>query len=527
MDRDDSTEPGSSPPRHTQETSVPADLNDPFYRPFSLGIALPNAVEIRADSGLPARGQDYTTEEEEEEYEEEEGYDSMDFEGSESQGFLLSSYLQAERNLCSAYPSLESYVPTRMENDLVHSIDAQFADISEGREAQSSRNTLLSHREIGLGGTPPQITRTAFQKIPNTPTATLDQTGSRAYIGCFSPDGDTFVGAFQDERVIKLYDANNNFKIKMTVPARDLRWTVTDLSLSPSMQFMVYSSISPFVKLVSLSDCTTEGGEEQHELSFADDSLSEGIWSLQWAGNNTDILAGSTDKSVSILDCTSETVVAKVKSHEGHVNAVEYADDTGNIFYSGSDDNFIHIWDRRTIGRGGKPVGSFIGHTEGIVHLSSKGDSRYVISNSKDQTIKCWDARKMASEKDVRHEQQKSDIPSFRWDYRWERYPAEGKLVEHPRDGSISTYRGHSVMTTLCRAYWSPKETTGQRYIYTGSASGDIVMYDVVSCEQVSRLKHHDDIVRDCSWHPFLPLLVSVSFDGTVVSWEPDDVVRT
>jgi WD40 repeat protein len=33
-------------------------------------------------------------------------------------------------------------------------------------------------------------------------------------------------------------------------------------------------------------------------------------------------------------------------------------------------------------------------------------------------------------------------------------------------------------------------------------------------------LRHHRAIVRDASWHPHEPELASVSWDGTVVSWD-------
>jgi WD repeat-containing protein 23 len=36
----------------------------------------------------------------------------------------------------------------------------------------------------------------------------------------------------------------------------------------------------------------------------------------------------------------------------------------------------------------------------------------------------------------------------------------------------------------------------------------------------VAVLHHHREIVRDCSWHPHEPELVSVSWDGTVVQWD-------
>lgn len=39
------------------------------------------------------------------------------------------------------------------------------------------------------------------------------------------------------------------------------------------------------------------------------------------------------------------------------------------------------------------------------------------------------------------------------------------------------TYRGHKVLTTLIRAYFSPLHTTAQRFIYTGSADGAVYIY--------------------------------------------------
>lgn len=42
-------------------------------------------------------------------------------------------------------------------------------------------------------------------------------------------------------------------------------------------------------------------------------------------------------------------------------------------------------------------------------------------------------------------------------------------------DNSVMTYRGgHEVLRTLIRCRFSPEETTGQRYIYSGSSDGDI-----------------------------------------------------
>jgi WD repeat-containing protein 23 len=60
------------------------------------------------------------------------------------------------------------------------------------------------------------------------------------------------------------------------------------------------------------------------------------------------------------------------------------------------------VWDRRVLKRDGKkgsPVGVLVGHVEGLTHIDSRGDGRYLITNGKDQCIKLWDMRKMVDAK--------------------------------------------------------------------------------------------------------------------------------
>ncbi|KAF6993698.1 hypothetical protein CFC21_010556, partial [Triticum aestivum] len=54
---------------------------------------------------------------------------------------------------------------------------------------------------------------------------------------------------------------------------------------------------------------------------------------------------------------------------------------------------------------------------------------------------------------------------------------------------------------------------TGQRYIYTGSSDDSVHIYDV-------KLSWHGSIIRDCTWHPYRPTLVSSSWDGYLARWE-------
>ena len=65
-------------------------------------------------------------------------------------------------------------------------------------------------------------------------------------------------------------------------------------------------------------------------------------------------------------------------------------------------------------------------------------------------------------------------------------------MVPHPHDISVQTFRGHTVLQTLIRAYFSPAHSTGQRFVYTGSADGTVRIYGKLhpSCMRVPMLKH-------------------------------------
>ncbi len=187
------------------------------------------------------------------------------------------------------------------------------------------------------------------------------------------------------------------------------------------------------------------------------------------------------------------------------------------------------MWDRRILGEKGKPAGALVGHQEGLTHISSKGDERYVITNGKDQVLKLWDLRKMHKIPELRHLPPLCRARGF--DYRYMMYPRPANPSRYPGDCSIQDFSGHHVLATLIRCYFSPMETTGQRYIYTGSADSAVHVYDTVTgkCVRVlqttlaDREEEEDAAmlpVRDVSWHPRYPLLVATSFAGDLCGWK-------
>jgi len=112
----------------------------------------------------------------------------------------------------------------------------------------------------------------------------------------------------------------------------------------------------------------------------------------------------------------------------------------------------------------------------------------------------------------IQHKSRSYGDPNF--DYRWEnlelisgrvdlltrrslpnRYGIYPRLrrQSHPLDCSVMQYRGHQVMRTLIRCNFSPAETTGQSYIYSGSSNGYIhVSYYDKSRSRVGLIMSYD-----------------------------------
>ncbi|XP_061372037.1 LEC14B protein isoform X2 [Gastrolobium bilobum] len=337
----------------------------------------------------------------------------------------------------------------------------------------------------------------------------IDQMASRAYVSQFSADGSLFVAGFQGSH-IRIYNVDKGWKVQKNILTKSLRWTITDTSLSHDQRYLVYASMSPIVNIVNVGSAETESLANVTEIhdgldfsSSDDGGYSFGIFSVKFSTDGRELVAGSSGDSIYVYDLEANKLSLRILAHMSDVNTVCFADETSHLIYSGSDDSFCKVWDRRCLISKGKPAGVLMGHLEGITFIDSRGDGRYFISNGKDQTIKLWDIRKMSS--------------NVTW---WMDYPPQAKDLNHPCDQSVATYRGHSVLRTLIRCYFSPAFSTGQKYIYTGSHNACVYVYDLVSGAQVATLKHHKSPVRDCSWHPFHTMLVSSSWDGDVVKWE-------
>ena len=404
------------------------------------------------------------------------------------------------------------------------------------RKKKVARDILFRELGITRGRVSPPMEGLMSQKmIPSTTPDTIIHYDHRCYSGQFSNDGNFFFSCTQHDFRVRMYDTSNpyHWKYYKTVHYPNGQWTITDASLSPDNRLLAYSSIR---SMVCLAQTDPEVNAQPMHLDFSNLRGSQptrgfGIWSIRFSGDGKEIVAGTSDHSVYVYDLETGQSVLKIAAHHDDVNAVCYGDESSpHILYSGSDDYTIKVWDRRSL-QDRRCAGAFLGHTEGLTYVDSKGDGRYVLSNSKDQTMKLWDLRRMMTN-DQYENYDMSRVQGTGFDYRGEDDYDEDDFVPHDSDCSVVTFRGHKVLKTLIRCHFGPSNSTNSRYVYTGSRDGSVYIYnmdatiagtiDVKAATRNSRPRARQPrlyawdedpasewqtCVRDVSWHPSAPVI--------------------
>ncbi|EDW74251.1 uncharacterized protein Dwil_GK21482 [Drosophila willistoni] len=419
-------------------------------------------------------------------------------------------------------PNLEKF----QGSDMFKEIRALSGSSSSG-EQQQHWNLLkaLQQRENGVAA-PGSASFSSNQQryinnmyIPNQKSTRLMSLDSKIFVTKFNRDGSKLMTACQDGYV-RIYDGlKGTYHLLNRINARDVQYSIIDADFSPNGQHFAYSTWSRSFFIMPVNGT----GDDCQWIDVNDMSSNRvGIFSLRYSPTGDTIIGGSNNASVIVGDVRTRATQI-VRTHRmpvTDVNAVSFVNDNNpNVIIAGCDDGLLKVYDLRTSFRSrslSKSVVSFIGHYDGITYIDSRNDGYYVLSNSKDQSIKIWDMRQPSN---LRHRcsarQQQLETT---WDYRWDRVPREFYNPHKALDGdtSIMTYRGHRVSKTLLRAKFSPLEQTGQRYIYTGCATGRIIIYDVLTGKIKEAIEGHRNVIRDLDWHPVRSEIVSGSWDSHV-----------
>ncbi|THV01435.1 WD40 repeat-like protein [Dendrothele bispora CBS 962.96] len=494
----------------------------------------------------------------------EEDADYMDNDSDENEDWRDDpSYMDDEPYGASRPQKLWTAPPTTPQDAGVELIKSgEFGRVSPKIRARRGHNNLAKVISNRLSRPHPALYKEDYASsiVPNSNGVVVANYDSNIYTAQFSKDSSFFYTCSQDFRLNLFdttaapiphkprkrtnslgFDLKTTMKLNRSIQGEHGRWTITDANLSPNNERIVYSSITSTAYMCS----TIDDDPTQIPIPFHDhparnrlDDWHTGVGSLalyscRFSADGNEIIAGGRGE-IFVYDLLANKRSVKISAHEDDVNSCTWADTaSGNVLVSASDDNTLKVWDRRSLGASQEPSGVLVGHTEGITYVSAKGDGRYVLSNGKDQAMRLWDLRKMRTKAEYdSYPRHRYSLPNF--DYRYPNYP-KPKFQAHPGDCSVMTYRGHSVLITLIRCHFSPAETTGGQYVYSGSADGrvhiwslDGTVVDVLDRSKTLAMNFdpsglefprntspsRSNCVRDVSWHSEQPVMISAAWES-------------
>jgi Tol biopolymer transport system component len=209
----------------------------------------------------------------------------------------------------------------------------------------------------------------------------------------------------------------------------------------------------------------------------------------------------------------AESVVT-LKGHSSFVYVVAFSPD-GKRIVSGSRDNTLKVWDAAT----GEETLTFNGHSTRIDSVTFSPDGKRVISGSYDNTLKVWDAETgqevstlkghAATVRSVACNPDGTRIVSGSWD--------KTVKVWDAKTGQVTfTFKDHSDRVESVS--FSPD---GKR-IVSGSRDKTAKLWDSETGLVLHTLKGHSDMLTSVAFSPDGKRIVSGSTDRTVKVWDAE-----
>ena len=209
-------------------------------------------------------------------------------------------------------------------------LDAQAAkDIEETKDIRNDSEPDLQIKGLNLEHLAIKRERTGLlvqnesasyyqHLIPNAHFKSIRADEARIYGGRFTQAGNMYYCSSQQS--IMLYDTTDpyNFKLISEVPGYQISWTVSDMDVDVNEQFLIYSSIDPFIRLVDLATLKAKqeilnlGRTRNEGYGFQGQRGGGGILSCKFSGDGKEIVGGSKDGEIVCYDLTQNKVSARV-----------------------------------------------------------------------------------------------------------------------------------------------------------------------------------------------------------------------
>ncbi|KAG8923247.1 hypothetical protein FRC02_011273 [Tulasnella sp. 418] len=241
----------------------------------------------------------------------------------------------------------------------------------------------------------------------------------------------------------------------------------------------------------------------------------EGVNSIAFSPNGMQIASASCDMTVSIWDAQTGNLLRKLKGHTLSVNSVAFSPDSA-LIVSGSDDQTVAIWDAQT----GNLLRK-VGHTNIVTSVVFSADGTQVASGSWDKTVAIWDAELGKLLKKLEGHTDNVNSVAFS--------PDRTLIVSGSKDQTVAIWdaqtgnllrRMEGHIDNVSSVAFSPDG----KQIVSGSADQTVASWDAQTGNLLRRLDAHADDVNSVAFSPDGTQIASVSHDRTVAIWDTQTV---
>jgi WD40 repeat protein/serine/threonine protein kinase len=332
----------------------------------------------------------------------------------------------------------------------------------------------------------------------------------------FSPDGRRLVSVGPDpDSEVKVWDVRTGQEL-LTLGGH--RRPGESVAFSPDGRRIasVAGNLDPAEREVLIWDART--GREMHRLR----GHSAGVWCLAFSPDGQRLATGSKDHTIKLWDVETGREALTLRGHSDSVCDVAFRPD-GHQLVSASHDRTVRVWDA-TPSEGTPDPGCLTlrGPGAGVNAVAfHPKDRRLVASAGTDGTVRLWDVGNGEQVRTLRSHADLVRALAFSPDGR--RLAAAGHQSKSLTVWDTTTWqeifpRPLAPTYGLCTVAFSPD---GRRLAAAGfSLSFPVVVWDLVSGEQIRVLSGHTWTVRQVAFSPDGRRIAAASHDGTVRVWD-------